>query len=124
SFNRARIGGGMDDVFTWENWVDLVSDPFYREILFNSIWVSLCITVVTLVLSYPIALYLHRATGAWKTFLTVLVISPLLTSAVVRTYGWIALLNDNGPVIGIIKALGLPSPSLMFNIKGVFIGLA
>lgn len=124
SFNRARIGGGIEDVFTWENWVDLVSDPFYREILFNSIWVSLCITVVTLVLSYPIALYLHRATGAWKTFLTVLVISPLLTSAVVRTYGWIALLNDNGPVIGIIKALGLPSPSLMFNIKGVFIGLA
>jgi ABC-type spermidine/putrescine transport system, permease component I len=124
SFNRARIGGGIEDVFTWENWVDLVSDPFYREILFNSIWVSLCITLVTLVLSYPIALYLHRATGAWKTFLTVLVISPLLTSAVVRTYGWIALLNDNGPVIGIIKALGLPSPSLMFNIKGVFIGLA
>lgn len=124
SFNRARIGGGIEDVFTWENWVDLVSDPFYREILFNSIWVSLCITLVTLVLSYPIALYLHRATGPWKTFLTVLVISPLLTSAVVRTYGWIALLNDNGPVIGIIKALGLPSPSLMFNIKGVFIGLA
>ena len=52
-----------------------------------------------------------------------LVISPLLTSAVVRTYGWIAILTDDGPVVSAIKALGLPAPSLMFNIKGVFIGL-
>jgi putative spermidine/putrescine transport system permease protein len=41
----------------------------------------------------------------------------------VRTYGWIALLIDDGPVVSAIRALGLPAPSLMFNIKGVFIGL-
>lgn len=123
SFNRARLGGGIEQVFTWENWASMLTDPFYRELLFNSIWISLAITLTTLVVSYPIALYLHRASGAWKTFLTVLVISPLLTSAVVRTYGWIALLSQDGPVITAIKTLGLPAPSLMFNIEGVFIGL-
>ncbi|MFC7704484.1 ABC transporter permease [Plastorhodobacter daqingensis] len=123
SFNRARVGGGIEQVFTWENWTGIFRDKFYLDIVVNSIGVSLGITMTTLVLSYPIALYLHRSHGRWRTFLTVLVISPLLTSAVVRTYGWIALLSDAGPVVGAIRALGLPAPRLMFNINGVFIGL-
>ncbi|ABM56565.1 ABC transporter permease [Verminephrobacter eiseniae] len=123
SFNEARLGGEIASVFTWKNWAGVLSDPFYLELVFDSAWISLAITLATLLLSYPIALYLHRASGAWRTFLSVLVISPLLTSAVVRTYGWIALLTDDGPVRAVISALGLPAPSLMFNIKGVFIGL-
>ena len=57
---------------------------------------SLLITLLTLIFSYPIALYVHRSTGTWRTVLFVLVISPLLTSAVVRTYGWVAVLADTG----------------------------
>ena len=123
SFNQSTADGGIANVFTWENWTGLLRDPFYLELIFNSVWISLAITLTTLVVSYPIALYLHRSTGSWKTFLTVLVISPLLISAVVRTYGWIALLTDNGPVLSFLRYVGLPAPSLMFNIKGVFIGL-
>lgn len=123
SFNKARIGGGIENVFTWQNWTGLLADRFYLELVFNSVWISLAITLVTLVLSYPIALYLHRSSGSWRTFLTILVISPLLTSAVVRTYGWIALLTDDGPVLSVLHAIGLPVPRLMFNIRGVFIGL-
>ncbi len=85
--------------------------------------VSLSITFATLIVSYPIALYLHRSSGRWRTFLTVLVISPLLTSAVVRTYGWIALLADQGPIVSSIAALGFTPPRLMFNTTGVVIGL-
>ena len=68
-------------------------------------------TLLTLLCSYPIALYLHRASGAWRTFLFVLVISPLLTSAVVRTYGWIAMLSENGLVNNALAALVPRSPS-------------
>lgn len=123
SFMQARPGGALESAWTLENWAAVLGDPFYLELLFNSVWIGLAITLVTLIASYPIALYMHRATGTWRTFLTVLVISPLLTSAVVRTYGWIALLADSGPVVAAIEALGLPAPGLMFNIKGVFIGL-
>ncbi|GGO37341.1 polyamine ABC transporter permease [Gemmobacter aquaticus] len=123
SFNRATTGGGIENVLTLENWTGLLRDPFYLELILNSIWISLGVTLCALVLSYPIALYLHRSSGTWRTFLTVLVISPLLTSAVVRTYGWIAILSDEGPVVGAIKSVGLTPPPLMFNINGVFIGL-
>ena len=51
SFNRARIGGGIEQVFTLENWVALSRDKFYLDIVVNSVVVSLGITFVTLVLS-------------------------------------------------------------------------
>ncbi|MBJ6128116.1 ABC transporter permease [Microvirga splendida] len=123
SFNEALAGGGVRETFTLANWTGLFGDSFYVELIINSITVSLSITIATLIVSYPIALYLHRSTGRWRTFLTVLVISPLLTSAVVRTYGWIALLADQGPIVSAIAALGIAPPRLMFNTTGVIIGL-
>ena len=123
SFNEALAGGGVRETFTLANWTGLFGDSFYVELIVNSITVSLGITLATLAVSYPIALYLHRSSGRWRTLLTVLVISPLLTSAVVRTYGWIALLADQGPIVSAIAALGITPPRLMFNTTGVIIGL-
>jgi len=123
SFKEAMPGGGIGEAITTANWTGLLGDGFYVDLVLNSLLVSFVITLLTLVTSYPIALYLHRATGSWKSFLTVLVISPLLTSAVVRTYGWIALLADDGPVANAFSALGLTAPRMMFNTTGVVIGL-
>jgi putative spermidine/putrescine transport system permease protein len=123
SFNEALTGGGIRETVTLANWTGLFGDAFYIELIVNSVLVSLGITIATLILSYPIALYLHRSTGRWRTFLTVLVISPLLTSAVVRTYGWIALLSEQGPIVSAISSLGFTPPRLIFNTTGVVIGL-
>jgi putative spermidine/putrescine transport system permease protein len=124
SFNEALPGGGIGPAFTWANWANLIEDSYYLEILLRSIWMSALITLLTLLCSYPIALYLHRASGAWRTFLFVLVIAPLLTSAVVRTYGWIAMLADSGLVNNALSWFGAPTPfRLIFNMTGIIIGL-
>lgn len=123
SFYEVEPTGTMREVYTLATWMKLVTDSFYGELLLNSITVSLGITLLTLLCSYPIALYLHRSSGTWKTVLLVLVISPLLTSAVVRTYGWIAILSDSGLVNNGLAALGLGRIRLMFNQIGVTIGL-
>jgi putative spermidine/putrescine transport system permease protein len=123
SFNEALPGGGIGPEFTFENWVKLVQDPFYMEALLRSVGVSLLITFLTLLCSYPIALYLHRAQGTWRTFLFVLIISPLLTSAVVRTYGWVAVLADAGLVNNALGAIGVAPLRLLYNQTGIVIGL-
>jgi len=123
SFYEVEPTGAMREVYTLATWAKLVTDSFYAELIVNSVSVSLGITLLTLVCSYPIALYLHRSSGTWKTILLVLVISPLLTSAVVRTYGWIAILSDSGLVNNALGALGLPPQRMMFNLTGVTIGL-
>jgi putative spermidine/putrescine transport system permease protein len=123
SFYEVEPTGTMREVYTLATWAKMITDSFYAELLVNSITVSLGITLLTLVCSYPIALYLHRSSGTWKTILLVLVISPLLTSAVVRTYGWIAILADSGLVNNGLAVLGLARIRLMFNQIGVTIGL-
>lgn len=123
SFIRGEATGALTDETTLANWTGLVRDSFYSELLVSSVTISVMITALTLVLSYPIALYLHRARGLKRTVLLVLVISPLLTSAVVRTYGWIAILSDGGLINSLLKALGLPAQRLIFNTQGVVLGL-
>ncbi|MDQ1196080.1 putative spermidine/putrescine transport system permease protein [Rhizobium sp. SORGH_AS 787] len=124
SFRESLGGGGLGEAYTLDNWSSTLTDGFYLELIGQSILTSLLITVLTLVASYPIALYLHRTQGRWKTLLLVLVISPLLTSAVVRTYGWIAILADDGLINNILHALGAENGvRLLFNKIGVVIGL-
>lgn len=124
SFNEALPGGGIGPNLTWENWIRLAQDSYYLEIVLRTVGMSLLITLLTLLCSYPIALYLHRASGTWRTFLFVLVISPLLTSAVVRTYGWIAVLADNGLINNALALLGTRAPvRLLYNMTGIVIGL-
>lgn len=124
SFREGLAGGGLGEAYTLDNWASTLTDSFYLELIVQSILTSLMITLFTLVTSYPIALYLHRAKGRWRTILLVLVISPLLTSAVVRTYGWIAILADDGLINNILLWLGAQSGvRLLFNKIGVVIGL-
>lgn len=123
SFIRAEGTGALTNETTIANWTGVLKDSFYGELLWQSVSTSVLITVLTLVLAYPIALYLHRSRGLWRTVLLVLVISPLLTSAVVRTYGWIAILADGGLINSMLKAAGLPAQRLIFNKFGVVIGL-
>jgi putative spermidine/putrescine transport system permease protein len=124
SFNEALPGGGIGSAFTFDNWIKLAEDSYYLEIVLRTVGMSLLITLLTLLCSYPIALYLHRSSGSWRTFLFVLVISPLLTSAVVRTYGWIAILSDTGLVNNTLSLLGVRGPlRLLYNMTGIVIGL-
>ena len=123
SFIRIEGTGALTNDTTLANWAEMLTDSFYAELLWESVSTSVMITLLTLVLSYPIALYLHRSTGLWRTILLVLVISPLLTSAVVRTYGWIAILADGGMINSILAGIGLPPQRLIFNKLGVVVGL-
>jgi len=124
SFNEALPGGGIREAFVLDNWTNLVRDPFYIELISNSMLISFGVALSTLLVSYPIALYIHRASGTWRTFLVFLVFIPMLTSAVVRTYGWIAVLSSDGPVANTLRAFGMVEPPrLLFSTTGVVIGL-
>ncbi len=123
SFFEAQGTGAMQEVFTLATWMKVFTDSFYAELILNSISTSLLITVLTLLCSYPIALYLHRSSGLWRSVLLVLVIAPLLTSAVVRTYGWIVILFENGLINNALAAVGIGRVRMIFNKTGVTIGL-
>jgi putative spermidine/putrescine transport system permease protein len=125
SFNEATGGGGLREAFTFANYVAFLTDPFYLGLVGNSVLVSVLITIITLVVSYPIALFIHRAPPRWQSILTIICISPLLVSAVVRTYGWMLLLGDQGIINGALTGIGAMTAPIRLtnNLTGVVIGL-
>lgn len=124
SIRETGPGGVILPGWSLQSWSGVLRDPYYLEMLVRSIVLSLVITLVTLALSYPIALFLHRVSDRWRPLFLVMCISPLLLSAVVRTYGWLVILGDRGFVASMMLAMGLSPPKMMFNETGVIIGLA
>jgi len=125
SLNQALPGGSFRPALTLENYQRFFADPYYLQIALNSLTLSLWVTSITLVLGYPIALFLFRLESRWKSLLLVVTISPLLVSAVVRTYGWIVILGDKGLLNSLLMGLGiLDKPLRLINNEiGVIIGL-
>jgi putative spermidine/putrescine transport system permease protein len=124
SFRDGLPGGSMGEALTLATWEKVFGDSFYWELVADSVGVAVLITFVTLLCSYPIALFVHRAPERWRNLLMVVCIAPLLVSAVVRTYGWLVILGDGGLVAWMLRLLGMVKPPRMvFNTSGVVIGL-
>src|ERR1019366_3745896 len=123
-FRPALPGGGIGEGFSMSTWATMIDDSFYVELLTTSVGVALLTTLLTLFASYPIALFVHRADPRWRNLLVVACISPLLVSAVVRTYGWLVILGDSGFVPSVLRAIGVARPPrLVYNMTGVGTGL-
>jgi putative spermidine/putrescine transport system permease protein len=115
------ITGGV----TVRYYARLVTDLYYLEIIGRTLALGLAVTISTLAIGYPVAFFLARTRSRWRHWLTILVVFPLLLNLVVRTFGWIALLAQNGLVNQALLGLGLVDApiKLLFNFAGLFIGL-
>jgi ABC-type spermidine/putrescine transport system permease subunit I len=92
---------------TGENFARLLGDPYHRAIIVRTLKIALFTTVGCLALGYPLAWYLARTQSAWRGLLMFLVIAPLMTGVIVRTYGWIVLLGSEGTINALLRGLGL-----------------
>jgi putative spermidine/putrescine transport system permease protein len=109
--------------FTLEHYVKFLTDDFYLTILLRTLYLAIGVGVLTVLIGYPIAYFLVRSRSRWKGAVLMLVLMPLLASVVVRTYGWLVLLEPQGLVNQLLGAFGLGPVTLIRNYTGVFIGL-
>lgn len=98
----------------------------YRYVLWNTIFVALVVSAVTLTVGFAIALALTRLGRNWRSVLLACVLFPLWISVLVRTFSWLLLLERNGPINRLIMATGLVDHplALLFNTTGVMIGMS
>ena len=84
-----------------------LSDPFSLRVLADTMRLGAEVTVCCLVFGFPFA-WLHARSPGWaKSLLTLLVLLPLLTSVVVRTFAWIVVLGRQGIVNTALQDLGV-----------------
>jgi putative spermidine/putrescine transport system permease protein len=110
-------------VLTLANYGRLARDPFTWGVVWRTLWLGALTTGIGLALSYPLAYQLARAPRRWKGLLMILVISPLLVGVLIRTYGWMILLQDTGLINQLLQAVGMKRLPLMYNQTGALIGL-
>lgn len=114
-----RVDG--ETVFTFGNYVRLVTDSYYWEVLFRTMRIALLTTICALLLGYPAALYLYFSESAWRRVFLFVVASPLFVSVIVRTYGWIVILSPSGALNWMMP--GLFERSLLHTEAAIVIGL-
>ena len=126
SFGEYVPGTGIaKGVWTAENYIRIVTDEFYREVIWRTLGLGLFVTTACLLLGYPLAYLIARGPENWRVPLILFVIFPMMLNLVVRSFGWIALLANRGLINNLLMQIGVISQplKLMYNFTGLMIGL-
>lgn len=125
SFKGYKSGHGIIDTWQISNYTKFLFDPYYLGVLGATLRIGAGVMVLCLVLGFPLAYVLSRSRGLKRSLIYFAILMPLLTSAVVRTFGWMILLGNNGFINQILMALRIIDEPvrLMYNLTGVIIAL-
>jgi putative spermidine/putrescine transport system permease protein len=77
-------------------YVKLLTDAYYGGVIVETLKVATISTVLCLIVGYPVAYFMVRFAGRWNAVIVFLLIAPLLTSIIMRTFGWRVLLARRG----------------------------
>lgn len=112
---------------TFANYVRILADAYHWDVLWVTFRIGALTTLVCVLIGYPLAWYLVRIVKwrPWRRFCVILLVVPLFTSNIVRSFGWMVLLGRNGLVNDGLTGLGLIERPMRFlgTELGILIGL-
>lgn len=91
------------------NFTAIFRDWFYGHVFLSSLRIALTSTFFCLLIGYPIAYAISRASSHLKVFLTLLVVLPFGTSFLIRVYAWMSILSDTGIINHFLMSWGMIS---------------
>lgn len=117
-----------DGAWTISNYVKAFSDLYYWDTLLLTFRLSFLVTVSSLLVGYPLAYYMIYVLKSRfiRRLFYVVVVTPLFTSNIVRSFGWMVLLGRRGMINDALLSIGVvehPLP-LLFSEISIVIGLS
>jgi putrescine transport system permease protein len=111
--------------FDFETYRMLTEDSLYLAAFLSSLRIAAISTLLLVLVGYPVALAMSRASERWKPVLLTLIILPFWTSFLIRVYAWIGILKPDGFLNAALTKLGLiAEPLQILNTDiAVFIGI-
>jgi putative spermidine/putrescine transport system permease protein len=106
-------------------YVEVLSSPTFLRILLRTLSVAAIVTAICVVAGYLLAYWAATRAHTWAGSVMALVMVPYLTSVLIRSYAWIAILGNDGLINHTLSALGLietPLP-LVFSATGTIVGM-
>lgn len=108
-----------------QNYAELFGSTTYLKVFMNTFVVAGLVTLVTLLIGFPVAWFLAIAPRFWSSLLFAVLILSMWTNLLARTYAWMVLLQGTGVINRALMSIGLiaePLP-LINNLVGVTIGM-
>ena len=108
-----------------QNFTELFAGGTYARVFFNTFLVAAVVTVVSLLIGYPLAWLMVMLPAGWQRLILAIVMMSMWTSLLARTYAWLVLLQRTGVINRFLLWLGVihdPLP-LVNNLAGVVIGM-
>jgi len=118
--------GDADGSLGFGSYGRFLESAVYTSVLLRTFRISLIVTLVSLMLAYPVSYALSRAGSLTLRVAMIFVLLPLWTSILVRSYAWMVLLQNNGLINQLLRRLHvIDAPlRLMYSETGVVIGMA
>jgi spermidine/putrescine transport system permease protein len=102
------------------NYAKLFQNPVYLEVLFRTMRIAVSVTLLSLLLGYPLAYYMSFQAGPCKHLLYQLVIVPLWVSYLVRGYAWKTILGSEGVLNGFLQYIHVTKEPVGFFLYSPF----
>ncbi|ALS58414.1 ABC transporter permease [Pandoraea norimbergensis] len=119
-------GAGLS-ALTFANYARVLADSYHWEVTLVTFRIACLTTVFSVLLGYPLAWYLVRIVRwqAWRRACVILLVVPMLTSNIVRSFGWMVLLGRNGLVNETLLMTGQIERPIRFlgTETGILIGM-
>ncbi|MCM2505057.1 ABC transporter permease [Aureimonas altamirensis] len=112
------------EALTWENYGRIFTTGLYWTVLWRSLLASVIVTGICLVFALPYAYLMVRTPSpALRKILLIALFLPFFIGQVVRAYGWLIILGNQGIVNEVMGLVGVPPMRLLYNYPAVIFGL-
>ncbi|MFT4706346.1 MAG: spermidine/putrescine transport system permease protein [Yoonia sp.] len=118
----------LDTTFTLQNYREIWEQPIFGALLKRSLYVSGCVTAVTVILAFPVAYFVSfHVKPSRKSLWLFMITIPFWTSYLIRVFLWKVILGYNGVVNSGLMGIGVidePLTFILYNVNAVIITLA
>lgn len=117
----------LDTTLTLKNYREVWTKPIYRVLIMRSLNISIMVTIVTVLLAFPMAYFLSFRVKQNKALWLFLITIPFWTSYLLRIFLWKVILGYNGVLNSALMGAGIidePLTFIMYNVTSVVITLA
>lgn len=111
--------------FSLINYTRIASEEIYWRTFYETFKVSILVTLLSIILAFPVAYMAARASPGWSALILSLVMLPFWTSVLVRCYAWLVVLQRTGLVNAVLTSSGLVAEPLQLshNYFATFVGM-
>ncbi|MFT4212873.1 MAG: ABC transporter permease [Microbacterium sp.] len=111
-----------DPTVTFDNYLRVFIDSIYYGVLLNTVWMAIVGSAIAVVIGYPLALHISRASGRTRDVYMGIVITVLLVAFIIKLYAWQILFDESSPLSAFLSLFGAPD-SILGTKAGVIVGL-